>query len=66
MKHVLIENSTTFSTSKERKPIFEGQYDTSKGYWTKQDGSAIILDKDFKDDNSKKCDIETGEDKKGE
>lgn len=66
MGHILIENSSIFDTDKEHGLPTEDHYDSSKGYWRSANGSPSILNGNFNDDSSKKCDIETGEDKKGE
>ena len=42
-------------------------YDSSKGFWVNnQNGLASIDDPGFRPPRSKKADVETGEDKKGE
>ena len=66
-KHVLLTNAT-------RRPyqtipaIPDGtQYDSERGYWLKA-GKPVVLSDEFQKGGqvTKKCDMETGEDQKGE
>ena len=67
VEHVLL----TYAT---RRPFHEtptlpehAQYDAAKGFWTKH-GVPLVNTEEFADDKrvTKKCDLETGEDQKGE
>lgn len=66
-KHILLEKAFVF---KKEQKNFEDEnyvYDHSFGYWVKKDnGKPAVYDPEFPELQTKKEDIETGEDQKGE
>lgn len=66
-KHILIEKAHLFYDKKKENNMELHRYDSEKGYWKNlKTNCASINDESFKRPATKKCDIETGEDKKGE
>jgi len=67
MKHILLNKAFTFKKRKDIKPPEKYKYSFILGAWiNKIDNSLLILAKDFKARATKKLDIETGEDNKGQ
>ncbi len=67
MSHLLIEKAFKYEIPDTQDDISHNLYDSNKGFWVNsQNGIASINDSDFRPPRSKKADIETGEDKKGE
>ena len=67
MKHLLIENAFEYDILNSSENMSNSTYDSSKGFWVNnQNGLARIDDPGFRPPRSKKADVETGEDKKGE
>lgn len=66
-KHLLLEKAVVYPLPKSN-PKMEGYFfDDLKGYWVnKQTGAPMMLDENCQRPQSKKNDIETGEDRKGE
>ncbi|EJL6466869.1 TPA: hypothetical protein I6209_002963 [Vibrio cholerae] len=65
-QHILIKLATKKPFS-EQPEMPEGTfYDSSRGYWFKSDEILVSYHSEFGTMVSKKCDIETGEDQKGE
>ena len=68
MTHLLIEKSFKYKIPRQREALFENyHYDDSIGYWLNNDSGKPLMHEDdqFKP-RTKKEDIETGEDRKGE
>lgn len=66
-RHILIEKANLFSDKRKENNLDFHQYDSDKGYWKNiKTDLASINDALFMRPATKKCDIETGEDKKGE
>lgn len=65
--HVLLENAYRYPNPKV-DPIPENcTYNKVRGYWIKNGtAEAMMLSDDSNCSQTKKCDIETGEDQKGE
>ena len=67
MNHLLIEKAFRYQISDTQDDISNNVYDSTKGFWVNcESGIASIDDPNFRAPRSKKADIETGEDKKGE
>ncbi len=65
-KHILLEKAFKY-TEPIHTPTPEGySFNTSKGYWVDNDGSAMMMSNAMNLPQTKKCDRETGEDQKGE
>lgn len=68
MSHILIEKAFKYNIPKQNEKLFEAyKYDDLKGYWINiSNGNPLMNENvDFKP-RTKKEDIETGEDRKGE
>lgn len=66
-EHILLEKTFRYPESKVDPMPQNCTYNTKKGYWIKNDtAEALMLSDDPRRPQSKKCDIETGEDQKGE
>jgi len=65
-KHILIEKAFIYKNKPQN--IDESYiYDNLLGYWVKKDdGKPAVYDPKFSGPKTKKADIETGEDQKGE
>lgn len=66
-EHLLLEKAYIYPVEKTY-PKMEGcEFDGKKGYWVISDsGVPLILHNEIIGPRTKKCDIETGEDQKGE
>ena len=66
-QHLLLEKAFIYPLPKEEPKLNGCNFDDENGYWT-MDGSntPFVLDKRGLRPRSKKADIETGEDQKGE
>lgn len=66
-KHILLEKTFCYSEPKAISVPQNCIYDAKKGYWIDNDtAKAMMLSNDPRRPQSKKADIETGEDQKGE
>jgi len=68
MGHILLEKAFRYNVPKQKRNLFRDyKYNNIKGYWVNvKNGNALMLENgDFKP-RTKKEDIETGEDRKGE
>jgi len=66
-KHILLEKAFVYQKRKEIAMNETYVYDSLLGYWTKKGcGKPAVLDSNFSGPKTKKEDIETGEDQKGE
>lgn len=67
MKHLFLEKIFRYDANKREKGCLEGyDYNSKLGYWVDKLMNPCIDDTNFIKPQTKKCDIETGEDKKGE
>ncbi len=67
MRHILLNRAFTYKKRKSIQPQKEYGYDSKLGAWKNIfDNSLLILSNDFKGQSTKKLDIETGEDNKGQ
>ncbi len=65
-KHLLIKNAFVYDKPR-RKPELKGyHFVNSLGYWVDQDRIPYVLDSRRPKPQTKKADVETGEDQKGE
>jgi hypothetical protein len=66
-KHILLEKAFVYKKGQEKLLDENYVYDNSLGYWVKKDnGKPAVYDPEFSGPKTKKEDIETGEDQKGE
>lgn len=67
MKHLLIEKALIYDVPETIENTSGHKYDAKKGYWVcTNNDTPSIYSENFRPPRSKKADIETGEDKKGE
>lgn len=67
MKHLFLEKIFKYNVNKRKKGELKGYvYNSKLGYWVDKLMNPCINDVNFIKPQTKKCDIETGEDKKGE
>ncbi|MBM1107066.1 hypothetical protein JQC67_13015 [Aurantibacter crassamenti] len=67
MKHILFQKALVYKKRKEITPPKDYEYDYILGAWkSKLNNLLLINSKDFKAQATKKLDIETGEDNKGQ
>jgi hypothetical protein len=67
MKHILFEKALIYKKRKDITPSDEFKYDHVLGAWiNRADHSLLIESSDFKAKTTKKMDVETGEDQKGQ
>ncbi len=65
--HILIEKAFRYPTSLAEPVPSNSTYQHKQGYWTiNSTGTPLMQSEDARPSQSKKCDIETGEDQKGE
>jgi hypothetical protein len=66
MDHVLIKNAKRKPYT--NKPVMPNgvRYDKEKGFWVINDSPFVDSDEFKEQQGTKKCDVETGEDQKGE
>lgn len=65
-KHILEEKAYTYELPKRNDKIKGAFWNDEKGFWVTKSGNPCMEDKKFPKPTTKKCDIETGEDQKGE
>jgi len=66
-KHILLEKAFIYKNKQENTENENYVYDNSLGYWVKKDnGKPAVYDPEFSGPRTKKENIETGEDQKGE
>ena len=64
--HVILEKAKKYLAN-EKTTHEDYYYSTKDGFWiSRSSGKALIFDNSFNSLVTKKCDIETGEDQKGE
>ncbi|MBS1174761.1 MAG: hypothetical protein H6R05_892 [Burkholderiaceae bacterium] len=67
MRHILLQKALTYKKRRELETPAGFSFNSALGAWVNNiDKSLLIFAKDFKALASKKEDIETGEDKKGQ
>jgi hypothetical protein len=67
MSHILLKNAFVFKKRSYINIPPEFNYDKKLGAWISKDGKVELVNhKGFPGGGSKKCDIETGEDQKGQ
>lgn len=67
MKHILFQNGLVYKRRREIKAPENYEYNYSVGAWMHCiDKEYLVASKDFKALGTKKYDVETGEDSKGE
>ena len=65
--HLLLEKAYIYPLPKEPSPPSGCTFNQNKGYWVfNETGQPLVTVKDHPGLVTKKCDIETGEDRKGE
>jgi hypothetical protein len=65
--HLLLEKAYIYPLPKDPSPPSGCQFDHNKGYWIHKDtGQPLVTLKNHPKLTTKKCDVETGEDNKGE
>lgn len=66
MNHILLEKAFIYPLPKSDPDMSGMTYDNKRGFWVQGNGKPAVSDPAFSGPRSKKCDIETGEDQKGE
>jgi hypothetical protein len=68
LSHILIEKAFKYKIPRQKENLLKNYfYDAIKGYWlNKSNGQALMLENNQFKPRTKKEDIETGEDRKGE
>lgn len=65
--HLLLERAFVYPLPKTHPNMSGYRYDEINGYWViEKTGEPFVLDPSAQGPRSKKCDVETGEDQKGE
>jgi hypothetical protein len=66
-KHLLLEKAYVYPLPKATPETSGYKFDCKSGYWVvEKSGKPVVLDRANLGLSSKKCDLETGEDQKGE
>jgi len=67
-KHLLLEKAYVYPLSTSRPELKGCEFDYRNGYWVLENSAKpYVLDKSYgSPPRTKKCDVETGEDQKGE
>jgi hypothetical protein len=67
MRHILFQKALVYKKRKEITPPKDYEYDHNLGAWINREADLLLIDSvDFKGQATKKHDIETGEDQKGQ
>lgn len=67
MQHILLQNAFIYKKRKEIEIPIGFIYDKHFGAWkSMKDGELLVENKNYPGGGTKKCDIETGEDQKGQ
>lgn len=68
MSHLLIDKSFKYKIPKQNKTLLRDySYDDKRGYWlSKNSGQPLMHEDNQYKPRTKKADVETGEDRKGE
>ena len=65
-KHILLEKANSYKIPSKLENVEGYYFNDAKGYWEDSNGGAMINNPKADAGQTKKCDIETGEDQKGE
>lgn len=66
-QHILLEKAERYDYQNRNIKPSNATYDSEKGFWVINESNDLYMKSDFAlNIDSKKCDIETGEDQKGE
>lgn len=66
-EHLLIEKAYIYPVPRQQLKVEGCKYDRKNGYWIQEEtGEPMVFDRRHPGPQTKKCDIETGEDQKGE
>ena len=66
-QHLLLEKAYLYPLPKSGPDMRGCRFDHKKGFWVMEEtGEPFVLDRSNPGPRSKKCDLETGEDQKGE
>lgn len=65
-KHILEERAYTYELPRNKVKMQGYLFNDIKGFWVTKEGTPCMEDGNFSKPTSKKCDVETGEDQKGE
>ncbi len=66
-EHIILEKAKRYNTSDENVTPSGCTYQSQEGFWVDDTtGEAMMKSNNSQKPTSKKCDIETGEDQKGE
>lgn len=67
MRHILLQKALVYKKRKEIVPPKDYTYDGILGAWVNKNNFELLINsKDFKGQATKKLDVETGEDNKGQ
>lgn len=67
MKHILFQKALIYKKRKEIEPPKDFEYDPILGAWVSNTNKVLLVNSaDFKGQATKKLDVETGEDNKGQ
>lgn len=66
MKHILFQKALIYKKRRDIKPPRDYSYDHILGAWVNNINELLITSSDFKAQGTKKLDVETGEDNKGQ
>lgn len=67
MKHILLQKALTYKKREKMSEPVGYEFDCFFGAWISiSDKSLLVNSKDFPGRGTKKCDVETGEDMKGQ
>lgn len=67
MSHIVIEKLHRYKVNTRGSDPEGYEYDAGAGYWrSSKNGSPLVSDENVRKPITKKADVETGEDKKGE
>lgn len=65
--HLLLKKAFIYDLPRKSPEINDGFYDEKKGYWVLDESQMpVVSDKQRPKPQTKKADVETGEDRKGE
>lgn len=66
-EHLLLEKAYIYPLPKSTPDMHGCRFDHPNGFWVMEEsGEPLVLDLSGQGPRSKKCDLETGEDQKGE
>lgn len=66
-QHILLEKANHYDYKRSNIIPNNASYDSTRGFWTMNNSDVLYMKSPYAlNRDSKKCDIETGEDQKGE